>query len=326
MKRIQFAVTCLLLLVAASTSLAKEPELVSARKIWDKAPHNAFTDLVRFKGAWYCVFREGKGHVSPDGALRVLTSADGDKWESAALIESPTSDLRDAKITVTPDNQLMLSGAEAIPTKPSKTHQSLTWFSADGRKWSEGYKVADENFWLWRTSWHGDSAYGVGYGTAGNQGTIRLYKTKDGKSYTTHVKSLLDGSYPNESSIIFLKDDTALCLLRRDGGSKTGLLGQSKPPYKDWTWKDLKVRIGGPIMLQIPDGRFVAAVRLYDGGARTSLCWIEPESGKLTEFLKLPSGGDTSYPGLVWHNDMLWISYYASHEGKTSIYMAKVKI
>ena len=41
--------------------------------------------------------------------------------------------------------------------------------------------------------------------------------------------------------------------------------------------------------------------------------------------LRLPSGGDTSYPGMVWHNDQLWISYYSSHEEKTSIYLAKVR-
>ena len=51
--------------------------LVESRLIWDKAQHNAFTDLLRFKDHWYCVFREGSAHVSPDGALRILRSADG---------------------------------------------------------------------------------------------------------------------------------------------------------------------------------------------------------------------------------------------------------
>ncbi len=55
------------------------------------------------------------------------------------------------------------------------------------------------------------------------------------------------------------------------------------------------------------------------------LCWIE-RKGLLTEFLKLPSGGDTSYPGLVWHDGLLWVSYYSSHEGKSSIYLAKVRL
>jgi hypothetical protein len=33
--------------------------------------------------------------------------------------------------------------------------------------------------------------------------------------------------------------------------------------------------------------------------------------------LKFPSGGDTSYAGHVWHDGLPWVSYYASHEGKT---------
>ena len=75
-----------------------------------------------------------------------------------------------------------------------------------------------------------------------------------------------------------------------------------------------------------PHGRFLAAWRLYDKNYRTSLLWLDPEKGTLEEFLTLPSGGDTSYPGLVWHAGLLWVSYYASHEGKTSIYLAKVKL
>ena len=30
--------------------------------------------------------------------------------------------------------------------------------------------------------------------------------------------------------------------------------------------------------------------------------------------------------GLVWHAGLLWVSYYSSHEGKTSIYLAKVRL
>src|SRR5690348_2617260 len=95
----------------------EQAKIVEVKKIWDQAPHNAFTDLVRFKDQWFSVFREGKDHVSPDGALRIITSSDGDKWESAALITSANSDLRDAKITVTPGGELMLCGAEALHDK-----------------------------------------------------------------------------------------------------------------------------------------------------------------------------------------------------------------
>ena len=50
------------------------------------------------------------------------------------------------------------------------------------------------------------------------------------------------------------------------------------------------------------------------------------QTAKYTPAAKLPSGGDSSYAGLLWHNGLLWISYYNSHSGKTSIYLAKAKI
>ena len=304
----------------------RPPELLEVRRIWDRAKHNAFTDLVRFQDRWICVFREGDSHASGDGRLRVITSTNGTNWTSAALIERPGTDLRDAKITVTPDGELMLSGAAAHPAPSPFRHQSLTWFSADATTWSEAHEVADRDHWLWRTTWRGDTAYGIGYGTQANRGVLRLYRSRDGKVFQTLVPDMLEDSYPNETSILFRENGTAHCLLRRDGARKTAMLGVAQPPYRDWTWRDLGLRIGGPHMIGLPDGRTIAAVRLYDGGARTSLCWLDPEAGTLRECLKLPSGGDTSYAGLVWHEDRLWVSYYSSHEKPTAVYLATVAI
>ena len=299
-------------------------KLVEVRKIWDHAPHSAFTDLVRFQDRWYCVFREGKGHVSSDGALRVITSADGQKWGSAVLIESPNSDLRDAKITITPDGQLMLCGAEYLHDKSKKSYQSLAWFSKDGRTWSDRHEIGDPEFWLWRVTWHNAKAYGVGYGCLKDE-SIRLYSSSDGKRFDTLVERLFDVGYPTETSLVF-DGDTCYCLLRRDGKPNSGLIGTSQPPYTKWQWKDLGRPIGGPHMIRLANGGLLAAVRLYDGKQRTSLAWIDPVAGKFTECLSLPSGGDTSYAGLMRHDGLLWGSYYSSHEGKTSIYLAKVQV
>src|SRR5262245_58840774 len=53
---------------------ADAPQLVSVKKIWDQSKHNAFTDLIRWRGKWYCTFREADAHVGGDGKLRVLES------------------------------------------------------------------------------------------------------------------------------------------------------------------------------------------------------------------------------------------------------------
>lgn len=312
-------------LAVTAQARGQAPE-IDARKIWDRAPHSAFTDLVRFKDTWFCAFREGSSHLVPDGALRVLTSPDGRDWSSAALIKSPTADLRDPKLGVAPDGRLVMLGASVTRADGKATHQSIVWTSDDGRVWDEGRKVGDPNVWLWRLAWHDRSAYGVGYATGGKS-FARLYKGGVSLNFTPLVPTLFGPGHPTEAALTFLPDDTALCLLRRDGkgADATAQLGRSSPPYTDWTWKDLGVRIGGPALLRLPDGRIVAGVRLLEPKIRTALCWVDTDAGHLTEFATLPSGGDTSYPGLVWHDGLIWASYYSSHEGKTSIYLAKVK-
>ena len=273
-----------------------KPVLVESRRIWNKAVHNAFTDLLRYQDHWYCVFREGTAHVSPDGALRVITSADGEKWESIALIESPKYDLRDAKITVTPDGRLMLNGAGMLANAKVR-YYSMCWFSTDGgHTWDKGRQIGDPGFWLWRAHWHGGAAYSMGYSTERDRTTrkLRLYRSADGRKFDTLVKQVSAPAGCGEDKILFLKDKSALCLLRHETGDKMAQLGTSSPPYTKWKWRDLNLRIGGPNMLQLPDGRILAATRLHVGGTRTSLSWLDPEKAKLTEVLKLPSGGDTS--------------------------------
>jgi len=274
------------------------------------------------------VFREGSAHVSPDGALRVIVSDDGETWKPKALITSPKYDLRDAKLTVTPDGRLMLNGAGMIADAKIR-YYSMVWFSSDdGQTWTEGKQIGDPGFWLWRSQWHKGMAYSMGYATYRDrtQRTLRLYRSKDGGTFDTLVDQLSAPAGCGEDTILFRKDQSALCLLRHETGDKMAQLGTALPPYTDWKWRDLNLRIGGPNMLQLPDGRILAATRLYAGGVRTSLSWLDPKNGKLIEVLKLPSGGDTSYAGLVLHEGLLWISYYSSHEGKTSIYLAKVRI
>jgi hypothetical protein len=140
------------------------------------------------------------------------------------------------------------------------------------------------------------------------------------------VPRLFEEGYPNETSIGFEPGGTMLCLLRRDGEPSSGLVGWARPPYRDWTWQELGVRIGGPHWLRVPGAGWLAAARQYEPSARTVLAWVEPGTGGWQEVLELPSGGDTSYAGMVREDDRLWVSYYSSHEGRTSVYLAEVDL
>lgn len=311
-------------LISFEIAAAEHPKLLDVRKIADSAPHSAFTDLIRHNDRFYCVFREGKAHVSPDGAIRILTSADGKTWESAAHLTSDKADLRDPKISVMPDGKLLLLVGVALHAKTDVTHRTWTYISSDGKKWDGPTEVADPNYWLWRVTWHEGTGYGVGYSTEKDSKGTRLYSTRNGTSVNTLVPELFQKGHPNEHAMLFLQSGTALMLLRRDGKEASAQLGIASAPYDKWKWKDLGVKVGGPAMIALPDGRILAAVRLYDGKVRTSLCWLDPVAGKLTECLPLPSGGDSSYAGLVFHDGKLHVSYYSSHEGKTAIYFATI--
>lgn len=321
-------------------------ELVGeVRKIWDAGKHNAFTDLIRFRDRWYCTFRESDAHVGGNGKLRVLVSADGAKWESAALLAEKGIDLRDPKLSVTPDGRLMVvAGGSVYEGTKLLGRRPRVAFSRDGSEWTPPKPVLAEGDWLWRVTWHNGTCYGVSYSAAGRaakdakdaaatgkvepgpaEWKLKLWASADGERFDL-VTHLDVPGHPNETTVRFTPAGEMVALVRREGGNQKGWVGTSAAPYKEWAWKELPARIGGPNFLFVPDGPTVAAVRLYDRKVRTSLCLLDVKAGTLEEALPLPSGGDTSYAGLVWHDGLLWVSYYSSHEGKSAIYLARVKV
>ena len=310
--------------VAQETSAA---EIVEVHKIWDAARHNAFTDLIRFDGKWICTFREASAHGnSADGRVRVIASADGKSWESLALLESKAGDLRDPKLSITPDGQMMMDVVLAtVNPQDAVRHRSQTFLSKDAKTWEGPIPKGDDNFWLWRSTWEQDKCYVVGYRTTlpREKRFTRLYRSTNGRDFETHVDQLYEEGAAGESTLLFRNDGSCICLLRHESAARVGI---SKAPYTDWSWKVTNERIGGPNLIELSDGRLVAAGRVYKPQQHMALLWLDAENGKLAEFLKLPSGGDCSYPGLVLHDGLLWVSYYSSHEGKSSIYLAKVKI
>jgi hypothetical protein len=332
------------LVLATPAVFAAEPEVVSVEKIWDKGAHNAFTDLTRWRDKWYCTFREADGHVGGDGKLRVLESADGKTWASVALVAEAGIDLRDPKFSVTPDDRLMIvAGGSVYEGKTLKGRQPRVTFSKDARDWTAPQRVLTEGEWLWRVTWHGGKCYGTTYdiNTRTTPGAkeaaatgkappgpadwkLKLVVSTDGVKYDL-VTHLDVPGHPNETTVRFLPDGEMVALARREGGTTFGWIGRSKAPYKEWSWKETKYRFGGPNFIQLPDGSLWAGGRSYPGGAKMILARMTADGG-YDPALTLPSGGDTSYPGMVWHDGLLWVSYYSSHEGKTSIYLAKVKL
>lgn len=337
---LRFLLTLCTVLAAA---FAAEPTFTQ-RKIWAEGPHNAFSDLIRWHGEWWCTFRESERHVGGDGALRVLRSADGQAWRSAARITVADIDLRDPKFSVTPSGRLMINCGASVyrGTRQLQGLTSRVLFSDDGEHWTEPRIVVGDGEWLWRIAWHEGTAYGIAYHSNFTSGPARgpgdtatwrlhLYRSPDGLAWE-RIAPLEVPDRPNEATVRFDEQGRMIALVRREAGDMMGWVGRSSPPFRQWTWQTSNLRLGGPNLVQLPDGRWIVGTRrleLQPSGKWekpiTLLGQLEPD-GRIRPLLTLPSGGDCSYPGLVWHEDRLWVSHYSSHEGRSSIYLAEVRL
>jgi hypothetical protein len=322
------AVLLLLVAFAGASRTAPPPSLVSAARIWDAGAHNAFTDLIRWRNRWYCTFREADAHVGGDGRIRVLVSADGATWSSAALLAETGIDLRDPKLSITPDDRLMIvAGGSVYEDKRFISRQPRVMFTSDGSAWSAPQRILADGDWLWRVTWHEGRAYGVSYRTAPGasaEWTATLVSSTDGRTFDRVTTFEVPGR-PNETTLRFMPDGEMVALVRREGGDLKAWLGRSRAPYSAWMWRETPQQIGGPNFIRLPDGALWATGRSYAGGPTTVVARLTLDGG-YEPALTLPSGGDTSYAGMVWHDGLLWVSYYASHEGKTAIYLARVKV
>lgn len=312
----------------ASSLPALDYQIVSIKKIWDQGNHNAFTDIIRFNNRWYCTFREADDHVGGDGRIRILISKDGEKWESAAALTEAGIDLRDPKLSVTPDKRLMvvMGGSVYQGTKVLKGRRPRVAFSKDGKNFTAPQAVLTEGDWLWRVTWHKGNAYGVSYRVDTADWTVSLHKSPDGVQWTK-VKQLDVPGRPNETTVRFLPNGDMMALVRRETADKQAWIGVSPAPYTEWKWKPAGVQVGGPNFIVLPDGQMVAGGRDYRQAATKKYTTVigPMTADGFTQKLPFPSGGDNSYPGFVMHNGVLWMSYYSSHEGKTSIYLAIIR-
>ncbi|XOV79338.1 MAG: hypothetical protein ACFHVJ_20875 [Aestuariibacter sp.] len=316
--------------------------IASVSCLWDKAQHNAFTDLVRFNGQLICCFREASTHISPDGNICLVYFDAKRQIKEHLRIRLPDCDLRDPKLSVTPDGKLLLLAyAKFFEGSADGRHTSAAiWTSSDGNSFSQHRTIAERQWWLWRVRWHKNSqvcgnnvaqkAYGFAYNRS--QERIKLYAGDPRRAFHLVQDEALSKrkhnlGYPNESDMLF-RDNTAFALVRRDADRCSAQLGVATYPFVNWRWHDLKVYIGGPVMTWLDDESIIIAGRIwYQRQFKTALLTLNLKTKNLRLACILPSAGDNSYPGLVKDNEQLLVSYYSSHQyQKSNIYLAEVQL
>ncbi len=312
-------------------SSQEQKTIVSIERIWDRAAHNAFTSLIDFKGKLYCTFRESNGHVSEiNGSVRVIASDDGQNWHSVAFLSEKDVDLRDPQLSITPDGRIMLNLAGSYYTGNTlvKMKPKVSFSDSNGENFTTPQDIIlDEKLhtgkdWLWKVTWYNNNAYAGIYQPTANDSRVLLAQSRDGIRYQYITKFNIPGR-ANETTLRFDSNGQMTGIVRRE--SENGYIGVSSAPYTKWKWNKLGARLGGQDLIILPNNKLLCASRFYQLGVtdKTVLSKVTP-SGNYIKLITLPSGGDCSYPGMLVKDNMLYVSYYSSHEDKTVIYLARL--
>ncbi len=335
--------------VAAISAADPLPQIkvVSVRRVFDNGEHNAFTDLVRFHSRYYLTFRScPQGHgVHPTASILVLASDDLTHWEPVHRFSVPLRDTRDPHFLIYDDRLFIYTGCwycgESSP-KSYELNQQLGYavWSKDGRKW-HGPKMLEGTYghYVWRAASYGGQAYLCGRRkrefaetkTRAERDPLiesAMLVSDDGLVWKHHA--LFQQTFGDETAFLF-EPDGSLLAVARSGGGRNAVLCRSKPPYRQWSRKDLGRYIGGPLLVRWGERYLVSGRKTAGGPAVTTLYWLDGD--RLHETISLPSGGDNSYPGFVALSPTrAIISYYSSHEkdeqGKTrtAIYLAELEL
>lgn len=302
-------------------------------------PHNAFPDLFKFQGNYYACFREAQTHAEHEdlGQIHILKGSYNKeshvwKWQSEAILKDPTYDLRDPKFFVNDEGKLMMIIDGSIINQKDETAFMQPHIAIkEGDHWNLKLAQADKlgqgekGQWLWRTTWneHDHCGYSLSYridsSPTKSTSSLTLLKTVDGENY----EKVTDLACPdlaepyNEGTIRFKKDGTAVALIRTQ---RNGLIATSSPEsnYTQWQYKVLPFRLGGPnFVISERNQRIWAATRHFflneDNTWDFGTVVASMTETELTPLVRLKSGIDNSYPGLVMEEDgSLAVLYYSS--------------
>ena len=322
------------------------------QQVYNDGNHNAFTDLIRFRGRFYLTFRNcPDGHMLYETSrIMVLASDDGETWEPVHAFSVPKRDVRDPHFLVFRDRLFVLSGTWLVPDDPANRHlndhQGYAAWTTDGHEWhGPQLLLGTHGHYIWRAAAYGDTAYLCGRrirpdarGMApedvpgDDNELVQSVMLASADGFSWHEAALFQPEYGNETAFFFEADGTVLGIGRGRGRERPAQVLRSAPPYETWQRRFLDRELGGPLLARWGSHYVVGGRDRPDGGeARTALFWLIDD--RLVEAAQLPSGGDTSYPGFVALSpERALLSYYSSHEGSgthlapSAIYLARLSL
>jgi len=289
----------------------------SIRRIVADSSHNMCTGAQYFQEALYVGYRQGDAHVCRHGKINVIRSRDeGVTFDHVATFRGEV-DTRDAHLYEIPGRRLYVVGFEAPPvaiTGTAWTENGLNW-----SPWTR-YTGAD-GWWLWHPEYYEGRYYCAGYTWDAKHhrewSAVGWFESDDGVRWQK-VQTLCEGEeQPNECSLAFAADGTAVVLVRREHRSRKPVLMRAAPPYRAWDVQELDVALAGPCLWLVDDqvwfsGRWFLHPDVAHQGV------FRLVNGKPDLRMVLPSGPefDFSYMGVARHplnSHRVFLSYYSNH-------------
>jgi len=315
------------MMLSCSTSPDSSKIDINITKIWDKVPHKAFTDLIKFNGTYYCSYSEecSSSGDTPDtmGSIRIIRSKTGKKWESVDLIQKNGMKLCNPRLSITPDRQIMIIMDGSVSSLVSFSDKKGNVFSEPESVNIDTTIVIGKKR-LWKVTWFRGTGYALFYKSDSKNDKLNLLKTIDGKNFEKITKIEVDGIL-NESTLRFDQKGTMYALISREDGDKKGTLGMSRWPYKEWRYRKINdspdifnFTIVNKSIVMVAPG--LSKPELYTG------IMAVHKNGYIKEIVKLPLGKDPCYPGILTESGSLLVSCYSAHEGKPAIYLVKIPI
>ena len=327
------AIVALSSLAPAAFAATAEVRVENIRRVFHNGEHNAFTDMIRWRGKFWLAFRscpDGHG-VSSTASIIILSSTDAKTWSPAHRFSVPKRDTRDPHFLAFKDQLFVYCGTwyagdGLLPREKYDFNQHLGYavWTGDGNTWA-GPRHLEGTYghYIWRAATDGGKAYLCGRRAHVGGRQSALLESDDGLVWK--FRSVFQETSGNETAFMIdaAGQITALC---RKTSTESDLV-RSRPPYDQWSRVTIPEFIGGPLLVRWGDRVLVGGRRVTPAGPQTTLSWLQGNT--LVPFAELPSGGDNSYPGFVELDDGRGlVSWYSTHEKDaankpiTAIYLA----
>jgi len=320
----------LLSLLAVQLLQSRKAETGDAPESWtvvSNGRHNAFTDLAFWKGRFWLAYIEAPTHfASRRSRVILLSSTDCRSWTRSAVFGGNGLDIRDPKLGI--HNARLLLVALLNHSFDPSPFRTVMASSSDGRHWSELQDILPEGWLMGKPLSAGSTCHAPAHNL--QLGAVALWQSIDGEQW--HQSAMIaEGRQADETAIVLDENNlmTAVTRVEGRGSSLFGhnaagtLVSVSHAPFTTWEQKlfDTNDRLDSPALLQTLQRLFIAGrrqavvnTRLQKPGSvisrkRTAL--FELRSG-LHHLVDLPSSGDTAYPGMVFHDGKLYLSYYTN--------------